>query len=159
MQLLDELALVVGLEEARLEPQLVRELGDLALELRQREAAVELRRAPLERVEVDAVQDGDAVPHRAASSSIAARRSSSATAAAGARAPGRLDQHEADAPAAALLVALDRGGDGGAVDRRVERGRQPAGGEQVARPRRAAPGCSESVSAASSPSPTASPWR
>ena len=69
-------------------------------------------------------------PHRV-SSSIAARRSPSATEAAGARAAGRLDQHEADAPAAALLVALHGGGDRGAVDRRVERGRQPLGGEQA----------------------------
>ena len=42
VQLLDELALVVGLEEAGLEPELARELRDPALEQGERQAAVEL---------------------------------------------------------------------------------------------------------------------
>ncbi len=61
VQVLDELALVVGLEEDRFEPELVRPVGDPLLQLAQREAAVDLRVATVEDVEVDAVEDGDAV--------------------------------------------------------------------------------------------------
>ena len=61
VQVLDELALGVGLEEDRFEPELARPAADLLLQLAQREAAVDLRVAALEDVEVDPVQDGDAV--------------------------------------------------------------------------------------------------
>ena len=61
VQVLDELALGVGLEEGRLEVQLVRPGADLPLQLVEREAAVDLGVATVEDVEVDPVQDGDAV--------------------------------------------------------------------------------------------------
>ena len=61
VQLLDELALVVGLEEARVEVELVREGVDRLLELEERHAAVVLGIAATDLVEVDPVHDVDAV--------------------------------------------------------------------------------------------------
>jgi len=61
VQLLDELALVVGLKEARVELELAGERVDRLLELQERHAAVVLRVAPPDLVEVDAVHDVDAV--------------------------------------------------------------------------------------------------
>ena len=61
VQVLDELALVVGLKEPRLQIELAREGADLLLELIEGQRAVVRGRAPPEHVEVDAVQDVDAV--------------------------------------------------------------------------------------------------
>ena len=61
MQLLDELALVVGLEEPRVEPELAGVAVDRLLELQERHAAVVRRVAAADLVEVDAVHDVDAV--------------------------------------------------------------------------------------------------
>jgi hypothetical protein len=49
---------------------------------------------------------------------------------AGPHVAGGLDDHEADDSAAALLVALDRGLDRLQVDGRIQRGGQPAAGQQ-----------------------------
>src|ERR1044072_569809 len=76
------LALGVGLEEARLEPELRRPVADPYLELDQREGAVVLGVALAEHVEVDTVQDLDPVAHAdhvpARSSSIASTSASCA---------------------------------------------------------------------------------
>ena len=77
------------------------------------------------------MQDGHAVPHDRSNSATAARRSSGDDGHPGAHVAGRLDEHEADPPAAALLVARGGGDDVGRVDRRVEPRRQPVLGEQV----------------------------
>ena len=61
VQPLHEHALVIGVKEASLEPQLARMAFYLALELRQRERAIEQRIAPAELVEVYAVHDLDAI--------------------------------------------------------------------------------------------------
>src|SRR6185436_12167175 len=77
------LALGVGLEEARLEPELPRPVADPHLELDQREGAVVLGVALAEHVEIDTVQNLDAVAHADhvpdRSSSIASTSASSAT--------------------------------------------------------------------------------
>src|SRR5262249_31787393 len=70
---LHERALVIGVKEAGVEQQLARMAFYLALELGQRERAVEQRIAPAELVEVDAMHDLDAI-------AAAAHRCSSATA-------------------------------------------------------------------------------
>src|SRR4051812_23961446 len=77
---LAELALVVRLRERHLEAERAAEVMDLHLELHQREPAVHRRVAPFQHVEVHAVDDLDAVPHGAWTSSTAASRSASATA-------------------------------------------------------------------------------
>src|SRR5689334_14500026 len=88
MQVLHELALGVGLKEARLQVELAGETLDLNLELGQGEVAVDVLVAPAEHVEVDAVQDLDPVPgahhHRPRISSTAAR-----TLSGGSRSPQR----------------------------------------------------------------------
>src|SRR5207244_13015893 len=61
VQVLDVLALVVGLEERRLEPELARPALDPDLELGEAEAPVVLGRAAVQRVEVDPVHDLDPV--------------------------------------------------------------------------------------------------
>jgi hypothetical protein len=61
VQVIDELALVVGLEEERFEARLVCPALDLVFELRQRVAAVEGGVAALEDVEVDPMQDGNPI--------------------------------------------------------------------------------------------------
>src|SRR5450755_1016506 len=88
VQMLDEVALVVGLEETRLESELVRVGGDPELELGQREAAVEGRVAAPELVEVDPMHDLDAVAVHATNSRTAAARSSAAIVQPGRGAPG-----------------------------------------------------------------------
>src|SRR4051794_17312612 len=65
MQVLDELALVVGLEEPHLQVELAGELADAHLELVEGQAAVVLGGPAAEHVEVDAVHDLDAVFHPA----------------------------------------------------------------------------------------------
>src|SRR6185312_17213656 len=74
VQVLDELAFVVGLKEPRLERQLRPHLRHLSLEVSEGDAAVVRRIATSELVEVDAVHDLDAVPerHELASSRTAA---------------------------------------------------------------------------------------
>ena len=139
VQLLDELALEVGLEEARLEPELVRELADLALELRAtraRRRRSDGRRSSMSRL----TPCMTATRLRISSRQLLDRGPQVALrdAAARARAARRLDQHEAHAAAAALLVALDGGGHRLAVDGGVELDRQAPGGQQLARPPRAA---------------------
>src|SRR3954449_12564703 len=64
VELLDELALVVALEEVAREVELAAELRDPLLELGEGEPAVVLGGPAVERPEVDAVQDGHAVLHR-----------------------------------------------------------------------------------------------
>src|SRR5205085_12634985 len=90
MQLLDELALVVGLEELDGEVQLRTPVGDLGLELHQRQRPVVTGRTAAELVEVHAVHDGDAVSrvHAALSSRTAARSSPSSIWQPGRAAPG-----------------------------------------------------------------------
>src|SRR5262245_19317867 len=80
MQLLNVFALVVGLEAARLEAQLLGPGLDPAFQLLQGEVPVEQGVPATELVEVDAVQDGDALRggHQR-SSSTAARTLSGAT--------------------------------------------------------------------------------
>ncbi len=77
MEVLDELALEIRLEERHAKVEVEGVALDLHLELRQRHVAVELGVAPPEDVEVDAVEHLNAVPHR--SSSTAARRASGST--------------------------------------------------------------------------------
>ena len=63
MQVLDELALVVGVEEPRRQAEVSRLLGDAQLELGQGEAAVEGRIASPELIEIYPVHDFDSVAH------------------------------------------------------------------------------------------------
>src|SRR5205807_7725026 len=92
LQPLHELALVVGLEEARLQAQLAPELGDAALQLDVREVPVDLRIAAPQLAEVDPVHDLDAVAaqlHQAAANSrTAATSSCSSTGQPGRASPG-----------------------------------------------------------------------
>ncbi len=132
VELLDVLALEVGLEEAHLEPELAGEAPDLLLEPREGQPAVVLGRPAVERVEVDAVHDGDAVPHDRSNSATAARRSSGATAHARA--------HVARAPRRARSRPGRRGASCRARWRRPRRrGRSPGPGASAARARPAAP--------------------
>src|SRR4051794_35032822 len=78
MEVLDEVALVVGLEEPHLEVELAAELADPRFELLERQIAVVGGRATAQDVEVDAVHDLDAIPH-AANSCTALARSGSGT--------------------------------------------------------------------------------
>src|SRR4051794_23169305 len=79
VELLDELALVVALEEPGLQLQLARELLDAELEPGQRHVPVVLGGPAAEHVEVHAMEDRDPVPHPVDNSSKAAASSSSAT--------------------------------------------------------------------------------
>src|SRR5438552_7321272 len=90
VQALDERALVVGVEEARREAQLATVPLDLALELRERERAVQQRITPAQLVQVDPVHHLHAVPtdaHRV-SSSTAARSSAASTSVSWLTSPG-----------------------------------------------------------------------
>ena len=104
----------------------MRERLDPPLELREREPAVVLGGPAVERVEVDAVQHGHAVPHAARNSATARRSSPSSHRPARPHVARRLDEHEPDAPAAALLVAPHGRDHGPGVDGAVERRRNPA---------------------------------
>src|ERR1039458_8178566 len=79
--MLHERALVVGVEEPRVELQLAGLPLDPAFELRQRERAVENRITAAELVEVDPVHDLHpvALAHHSTSSATAARTSSTGT--------------------------------------------------------------------------------
>src|SRR3954467_2288727 len=83
VQVLDELALGIGLEEAHVEAEVAREALDAHLELGVGQRAVVLARSAAELVAVDAVHDLDAVvrpgAHGMANSATAARRSSGST--------------------------------------------------------------------------------
>src|SRR5262249_19702225 len=61
VRVLDKLPLAVGLEEGRLEPELPRPAPDPALEVVERDAAVDIGVAAVEDIEVHPVQDGNAV--------------------------------------------------------------------------------------------------
>jgi hypothetical protein len=99
VQLLDELTLVVGLKEARVDRELDRERIDRLLELQKRHPAVVRGIAPPELVEVDAVHHVDAVVvtdghvrslwHGAASGATPARRGGSGQPARAARSSAR----------------------------------------------------------------------
>ena len=135
VQVLDELALGVGLEEDRLEPQLARPAADLPLQLVEREAAVDRGVAALEDVEVDAVQDGDAV--------VGALRLIASELLHGGADPIRIDQlpvaglarlgeqDEADARGGPLLVALQGVEHRVDLDRRVEGDRQAVAAQDL----------------------------
>ena len=86
----------------------------------------------VEHVEVDAVQHGHAVPHARGQLFQSERDVARIDRPAVAHVARRLDEHEADAAGAALLVALHRVHDRAVVDGGVERGRQPARREQLA---------------------------
>src|SRR5439155_5394260 len=90
VQALDERALVVCVKEARREAQLAAVLLDPALELGERERAVQQRIAAAELIQVDPVHDLDAVwpaAHRV-SSSTAARSSPASTSVSWLTSPG-----------------------------------------------------------------------
>ena len=76
---LAEVALVVGLREGRLEPQLARVAPDDHLEIGEGHARVVLRVAPAQLVEVHPVHHLHAVPHAEQTSSTAALRFDSDT--------------------------------------------------------------------------------
>src|SRR5689334_2727472 len=82
VEVLDELALGVGLEEAHLEPEVARVALDLLLQAVVGQLAVDGRRTAAELVEVDPVHDLDAVAgaHRSDNSRTAARTSAAPTA-------------------------------------------------------------------------------
>ena len=142
----DELALVVRLPAARRALVLVRPRVDAALELGEREAAVVVGVAPVEHVEVDAVQDCD--PHGATLTrdQRVERRTHVGRGQLDAdpRPPGRLEQDEPRGAADGLLVARERRPGAVAVDAdrlrpqrlldgaRVEPG-EPERGEQAER--------------------------
>ncbi len=132
VQVLAELALVVGLEEGGLEIELAGVAVDPVLELGERLGPVDLGVAAPERVEVDAVHHrhpvvGTAHPlisvdHAAEAIGLdplpEAHRS------------GLGDGHEADPLGRLLLVAADRVEDGVGLDPRVDHDRQPGALEQ-----------------------------
>ena len=143
VQVLDELALGVGLEEDRLEAELAGEAADPPLQLVEREAAVDRGVAALEDVEVDAVQDGDAVVGGSGSSRSRApprRRGPYPGRAPGPSrgSPGSERRTKPTPGGGALLVALQGVEDGVDVDRPVERDRQVVAARGSPRPRRAA---------------------
>ena len=117
--------------------------------------------APLEHVEVDPVQDGDAVVARCVIGVELLHGCpdlSRVDQLPGAGLAGLGEQDEADPGRGALLVALDRVEDGVDVDRRIE----PVGSPwraRIASTSSRSSGASESRSAASRPSAIASPWR
>src|SRR5581483_5022638 len=92
VEMLDEVALVVGLEEARDQPGLGPDFGDVALELLVVHRAVVLGVTASELVEVDAVHHLDPVAcdraHELANSRTAPIRSRAATSQSGRAAPG-----------------------------------------------------------------------
>src|SRR4051794_3063461 len=157
VELFDELALVVALKEDHLEAQIVREVLDALLEPGQREIAVVLGGPAAQRVEVDPVHDRDAVSHPA-SSFNAARTASSSTAWPLRTSPGPPTRTKPTRPPRRFLsrpTALSTASRSTAASRRVGSPRASSSCSTSAR----SAGRSESVSAARSPSPTASPWR
>ena len=132
---LDEVALVVGLEEPRDEPELGRLGGDPLLELGVAERTVERRIAPAQLIEVDAVHHLDPVVkhglgHRA-SSLTAAATSGWDTGQPVRTAPGASSNTNGTGPSPQpLLVALGREHDLVRVGV-VERGREARSAEQL----------------------------
>src|SRR4051812_45918334 len=157
VELLDELALEVGLEEPRLEAQRLGELRDLPLELGEREVAVDLGRPPLEHVEVHPVHHGHPVLHRA-SSSIAARRSPSATRHPVRVRPGSSTSTKPTRPPRRFLSRCTATATASRSTPTSSCVGRPWPASSPATSSRSS-GCCESVSAASSPRPTASPCR
>src|SRR4051794_27669325 len=155
VQLLHELGLVVGLEEARLQPELAPEARDLVLELGVREPAVVLCRAPVERAQVDPVQDGDAALHRNPAS--AARTSLSATGTPVRTSPSASTSTNPTRPPRRFLsrwTAASTASWSTSGSSAVGSPRSP--NSSATSPRSS--GRPDRVSAESSPSPTASPW-
>src|SRR5829696_3437077 len=158
VELLHVLALEVRLEEAHLEPDLTTVTADLLLEPHQTQPAVDLCRAPVERGQVDPVHHRHAIPHPDSNAATAARTSSGATATPVRTSPGASTSAKPTRPLRRFLsraVAATTAAGSTAGSRRV--GRPRAASSSATSSRRA--GCAERVSAASSPSPTASPWR
>src|SRR5918995_488113 len=158
VELLDVLALEVGLEEAHLESELTAEAPDPLLEPHEAQAAVDLGRAAIECAEVDPVQHRHAVLHDRSNSATAARRSSGDTPIPVRTSPGASTSTNPTRPPRRFLsraVAATTSAGSIAGSSRVGR---PCSASRPATSSRSA-GWAESVSAASSPSPTASPWR
>src|SRR4051794_6438275 len=156
VQLLHELTLVVGVEEARLQLELAPEPRDPVLELGEGQPAVVLRRPAVEGVEVDPVQDRDPVPHSSPPS--AARTSRSETGAPVRTSPGASTSTNPTRPPRFFLSRWTASNTASvSIDGSTVVGSPAPSSRSPTSARRS--GWPESVSAASRPSPTASPWR
>src|SRR5437763_7943297 len=158
VQALDECALVIALKEARREVQLAGFALDPLLELGKRERAVQRRVAATELVEVHAVHDLDARPRaHAASSATAARTSSAASWHPTSTSPGAATSTNGTSPERRFLSRASASSTASTVAPSNFTGRPRPRSSSSTVSRR--PCCPERRSAASSPSPTASPWR
>ena len=158
VDLLDVLPLVVGLEEACVQAELAREAVDPLLELGEGEPAIVLGRPAVERVEVDAVEHGHPVPHGARNSATARRSSASSTGRPGRTSPGASTSTKPTRPPRRFLsrrVAATTAPGSTALSSEVG---SPRAASSAATSARSA-AWPDSSSAASMPSPTASPWR
>src|SRR4051812_48656783 len=154
---LAELALVVRLRERQLESELAPEVVDPRLELRQREAAVQLRVAPLEHVEVHAVDHLDAVLHGECTSSTAASTSASPTTCPWDTSPGACTSTNGTSdPRRFLSRPTSSTTSRGEAPEKLSGSPRAASSSDTSRRSASRP---DSRSAARSPMPTASPWR
>src|SRR4051794_29565581 len=160
MEVLDEIALGVRLEERGLEIKLTGEALDLNLELREREVAVDVVIAAAEHVEIDAMHHLDSVASDRAhlSSSTTARTLSGSTSSPQRGSPG---SESSTNPSPSRLCFLSRciavSTSSVLTDGSSETGSACEASRAWTSFR--SPSASESRSAASRPRPTASPWR
>src|SRR5882724_1137096 len=108
MQMFDELALTVALKEPRLEVELAGPVLDPVLQFGQRKPAIDLRIAPLEHIEVDAVHHLDPVARaQPISSTIASRTLSGSTRSPSRGSPGA-DRSTKRTPSASRFLSRPR---------------------------------------------------